>query len=77
MNGFCNEMQRKMKAGYTRRLVHENLPYSTLYFFPTYWAFNIGWHERPECTIKSYAEPTGLFMPYDRIPIRRCVNPPI
>lgn len=109
VNGFCNEMQRKKKAGYTcasnesnyaghiwdrldahghtgamacvvvpsfwakhqepgdwrilARWIHEHLPYSTLYFFPTYWAFNIGWHERPERTIKSYAEPAGLFTP--------------
>jgi hypothetical protein len=109
VNGFCNQMQRKKKAGYTcasnesnyaghiwdrldadghmgamacvvvpsfwakhqepgdwrilARWVHEHLPYSTLYFFPTYWAFNIGWHERPERTIKSYAEPAGHFTP--------------
>ena len=109
VNGFCNSMQRKKKAGYTcasnesnfaghiwdrldenghmgamacvvvpsfwakhqeqgdwrilARWIHEHLPYSTLYFFPTYWAFNIGWHERPEKSIKSYAEPAGTFTP--------------
>ncbi len=109
VNGFCNSMQRKKKAGYTcasnesnfaghiwdrldangqmgamacvvvpsfwakhneqgdwrilARWIHQNLPYSTLYFFPTYWAFNIGWHENPERSIKSYAEPAGTFMP--------------
>ena len=26
-------------------------------------AFNIGWHERPEKSIKSYAEPAGTFTP--------------
>ena len=109
VNGFCNNMQRKKKAGYTcasnesnygghiwdrldaagnmgamacvvvpkfwrenqgaggwqvmARWIHDNLPYSTLYFFPKYWAFNIGWHERPERTINSYAEPKGTFRP--------------
>lgn len=109
VNGFCNEMQRKGKAGYTcasneanyaghiwdrldadgcmgatacvvvpkfwsahhaegdwrimARWIHQNLPYAHLYFFPTYWAFNISWHEKPARTIKSYAEPKGAFVP--------------
>lgn len=37
--------------------IHDHLPYSSLYFFPTYWAFNISWHERPERRIDSYAAP--------------------
>lgn len=45
------------------RWIHENLPYSTLYFFPTYWAVNIGWHERPKRQIDSYAEPKGRWRP--------------
>lgn len=45
------------------RWIHEHLPYSTLYFFPTYWAVNIGWHEKPERTIKGYADPKGTFVP--------------
>lgn len=49
--------------GILARWIHEYLAHSTLYFFPTYWAFNIGWHERPERTIKSYAEPASLFTP--------------
>lgn len=40
--------------------IHDHLPYSSLYFFPTYWAFNIGWHERPARTISSYTAPKGL-----------------
>lgn len=109
VNGFCNQMQRDGKAGYTcasneenyaahiwdrrdadghmgatacvvvpsfwerhqnpgdwqlmARWIHDHLPYASLYFFPTYWAFNIGWHEAPERTIKSYAEPRGTFIP--------------
>jgi hypothetical protein len=38
------------------------LPYSTLYFFPTNWAVNIGWHERPQRRIDSYAEPKGRWV---------------
>jgi hypothetical protein len=41
------------------RWIHDHLPYSTLYFFPVLWAVNIGWHERPERRIDSYAEPKG------------------
>lgn len=39
--------------------IHDHLPYSTLYFFPTFWAVNIGWHERPERRIDSYTAPKG------------------
>lgn len=35
------------------------LPYSSLYFFPIYWAVTIGWHEKPERRVDSYAEPKG------------------
>ena len=109
VNGFCNQMQKQKKAGYTcaaneanyaghiwdrldakgymgatacvvipsfweknqnqgdwqimAKWIHENLPYSSLYFFPKYWAFNIGWHQKPERLIKSYAEPMGTFIP--------------
>lgn len=36
-----------------------HLPYSSLHFFPTYWAVNIGCHEKPERRVDSYAEPKG------------------
>lgn len=39
--------------------IDNNLPYSTAYFFPTLWAFNIGWHEKPVRRIDSYAVPKG------------------
>lgn len=45
------------------RWIHENLPYAELFFFPTYWAFNISWHEKPARKINSYAEPRGTFTP--------------
>lgn len=37
--------------------IHDHLPYSTLEFFSTKWAFNIGWHERPKRTIHSWYRP--------------------
>lgn len=43
--------------------IHENLPYSSLCFYPKYWAFNISWHEKPERRIDSYVEPKGRFLP--------------
>lgn len=39
--------------------IHDTLPYSSLFFFPRYWAFNISWHERPERRIDSYVSPKG------------------
>ncbi|MEO8175464.1 MAG: hypothetical protein ABI626_02245 [Sphingomicrobium sp.] len=41
------------------RWIDDNLPYSSLEFYPKLWAFNIGWHERPQRRIASYAEPKG------------------
>ena len=52
----------KQEPGGWQRLawwIHDHLPYSSLYFFPKYWAFNIGWHEKPERRIDSYIEPVG------------------
>lgn len=39
--------------------IHDHLPHGGLYFFPTYWAFNISWHEKPVKSIKSYTAPKG------------------
>lgn len=39
--------------------IHDHLPYSSLYFFPKYWAFNLSWHERPIRRIDSYVRPAG------------------
>jgi hypothetical protein len=39
--------------------IHDHLPYATLEFFPTYWAFNIGWHENPRRRIASHMSPRG------------------
>jgi hypothetical protein len=43
--------------------VDDTLPYSSLFFFPTFWAVNINWHERPLRRIDSYAEPKGRWSP--------------
>lgn len=40
--------------------IHDHLPYSRLQFFPKWFAFNIGWHERPKRRIDSFAAPRGL-----------------
>ncbi len=39
--------------------IHDHLPYSSLYFFPKFWAVNISWHEKPERRIDSYTKPVG------------------
>ncbi|MGE5562394.1 MAG: hypothetical protein ACM3ZV_03710 [Bacillota bacterium] len=41
------------------RWIDRNLNYGSVQFYPTYWAFNIQWHERPARTIDSFAEPRG------------------
>ena len=39
--------------------IHDHLPYSTLAFFPTRFAFNLRWHQAPERVITSRAKPWG------------------
>jgi hypothetical protein len=39
--------------------IHDHLPYSSLHFFPKFWAFNISWHENPERRVDSYVKPRG------------------
>ena len=39
--------------------VHDNLPYSSIEFFPTRAAFNLSWHEAPTRRIDSYVRPKG------------------
>jgi hypothetical protein len=43
------------------RWIDDNLPYSSMEFYPRYWAFNLSWHERPKRTVYSYAEPKGCW----------------
>lgn len=40
--------------------IHDNLPPTSLYFFPKMAAFNISWHEQPDQTIKIYIAPKGI-----------------
>jgi hypothetical protein len=35
--------------------IHDHLPYASLEFFPTNWAFNISWRERPSQSVYSFA----------------------
>ncbi|HEY8594843.1 MAG TPA: hypothetical protein VIL84_06340 [Devosiaceae bacterium] len=39
--------------------IHDHLPYSSLEFFPKYWAFNINWNEAPKREIYSHVAPKG------------------
>ena len=39
--------------------IHDQLPYSVLYFYPALGALNISWHEESERRIDSYIEPRG------------------
>ncbi len=52
---FQNEGDWQMLAWW----IHDTLPYSSLFFFPRYWAFNITWHERPVRRIDSFVVPKG------------------
>ena len=40
--------------------IHDNLPYSSLFFFPKLCAFNISWHEMPKKRIESWMKPRLL-----------------
>ena len=39
--------------------IHDNLPYSSQYYFPKFFAFNLNWHENPRRSIGSYIPPKG------------------
>jgi hypothetical protein len=61
--GFYDQHRETGDWQILARWIDEHLPYSTLWFYPTYWAVNIGWHEKPERRIDSYAEPKGRWVP--------------
>jgi hypothetical protein len=42
--------------------VHDHLPYSDMWFFPTNAAFNLTWREDPARTISSYVRPRGKLL---------------
>ena len=56
---FWDAHQRPGDWQILARWIDDNLPYSSLFFFPTLWAVNINWHERPLRRVDSYAEPKG------------------
>lgn len=56
---FWDEFQQEGDWTKLAWWIHDHLPYSSLYFFPVYWAFNISWHEQPERRIDSYTAPKG------------------
>ena len=51
-------MRERERRDYAR-WIDENLDYGSLYFFPTLWAVNVQWHEKPERRVDSYAVPKG------------------
>lgn len=44
------------------RWISDNLSFSELEFFPTYWAVNVSWHEAPKRAVSSYAVPKGKWV---------------
>lgn len=62
---------RFQAPGDWRRLawwIHDHLPYATMEFYPTYWAFNISWHERPERSIYSRIPPDTGYLTRPGVP---------
>ncbi len=58
--GFWDRFQNEGDWQKLAWWVHDNLPYSELEFFATYWAFNITWNEAPKRRITSWLKPTRL-----------------
>jgi hypothetical protein len=56
---FWDEHQQPGDWQILAQWIDDNLPYSSLCFFPRYWAVNISWHECAQRRIDSYAEPKG------------------
>lgn len=65
--GFWDRNQEPGDWQILARWIDEHLPYSQLWFYPTYWAVNIGWHEKPGRRIDSYAEPKGRFRRFSKL----------
>lgn len=56
--GFWDRFQNEGDWQKLAWWIHDNLPYSELEFFATYWAFNITWNEAPKRRITSWLKPT-------------------
>ncbi len=54
-DAFPNDGDWQMLAWW----IHDNLAYSSMNFFPKYWAFNLNWSQSPQRRIDSYAKPKG------------------
>lgn len=48
--------------------IHDNLPYSSMYFFPTRAALNLTWRENPAQAIRSYISPKGNLLSSGAVP---------
>lgn len=56
--GFWDRFQNEGDWQKLAWWIHDNLPYSELEFFATYWAFNITWNEAPKRRTTSWLKPT-------------------
>jgi hypothetical protein len=54
--------------------VHDHLPYSEVWFFPTNAAFNLTWREDPVRTISSYVAPRRKLLAAGATPNEDCVR---
>jgi hypothetical protein len=60
VNSFVPYFERTSNWASLAWWIHDNVPeYSSMYFFPKLCAFNIGWHQKPEKSIRSYVPPKG------------------
>ncbi len=60
VNGYLDQYEMTNDFRPLAWWIHDNLPYSTMDFFPNLCAFNTGWHEQNrKKSIWSYAAPRG------------------
>lgn len=60
VNSFVQYFERTNNWQALAWWIHDNVPeYSSMYFFPKLCAFNIGWHQSPAKSIRSYVPPKG------------------
>jgi hypothetical protein len=55
-DAFPNDGEWKKLAWW----IHDHLPYSEMYFFRRYWAFNLTWSQQPKRTIHTWTERSRL-----------------
>ncbi|MEM8602780.1 MAG: hypothetical protein AAGF24_02950 [Cyanobacteria bacterium P01_H01_bin.121] len=59
VSGYCDYYARTGEWQPLAWWVHDQLPYSTLCFFPELCMVSINWHEKPQRRIDSYIAPKG------------------